>query len=284
MRLLLLLLLSVGAQAATYSPSQTISLSVNALDNSKVAKAGDTMTGALNMSGADAAIVSGSSVTASAFFGNEATMKDLGTLPDGSNVYFAPLILTETAYSAGNPGAGQFGSFISAAAEGTEASPTGLLQGDIIGWHAFKGHDGSGMSGSRAAYAAWVDSDFAPGANYAIDLGLGNVPPGVGSGLFGPGRFHLVVTSSGPVVIGNLNIGQTGFDPQAQLTLSADYNGVSLLTAGDVTVGTIIRAGGGGNTWYYCSGGANDGLLSRGNSNAGTCPAGTWTAVSYESQ
>ena len=36
---------------------------------------------------------------------------------------------------------------------------------------------------------------------------------------------------------------------------------------------------GGSVVWYYCSGGASDGLLARGNTNAALCPAGTWVAT-----
>ncbi|MCX5795123.1 MAG: hypothetical protein NTY77_06490, partial [Elusimicrobia bacterium] len=67
---------------------------ITATDTSRVARTGDTMTGALTLSGATANIISGSSVTASAFFGDGAGLTNipavaLSTLLASTNTWSA---------------------------------------------------------------------------------------------------------------------------------------------------------------------------------------------------
>ncbi|MCX5794968.1 MAG: hypothetical protein NTY77_05700 [Elusimicrobia bacterium] len=76
-------LLQIDGSGALPAVNGAALTSVSGTDSSKVAKTGDTMTGTLTLSGPTADIVSGSSITASAFFGDASHMSGL---PSGGGI------------------------------------------------------------------------------------------------------------------------------------------------------------------------------------------------------
>lgn len=87
---------------------------------------------------------------------------------------------------------------------------------------------------------------------------------------------------SGPVVGGTNALGDLGgFYPNEIVVSSATAAGGFTVNPGPLKVGPSPV------TWYYCTGstaGTFDGNIARGNSNAGACAGGTWTATLIQSQ
>jgi hypothetical protein len=68
-----------------------------------------------------------------------------------------------------------------------------------------------------------------------------------------------------------------------QIDSVGDLTSVSSVTA-SAFFGNSLTLGGGGNPWYYCSGGAGDTTLARGNTNTTICPSpGVWVMTSMSS-
>jgi hypothetical protein len=155
------------------------------------------------------------------------------------------------------------------------------------------------------------DVQFNTSGNFAADdnnffwdatnhrLGIGTNAPAVALDVRGAGAFTGLVTASSATVtnlvtagsfsgvgtaITALNASSLASGTVATGRISGSYTGITTVgTLASLTVSGTVAAGGGGNTVYYCSGstaGTFDGNLARGNSNAGACAGGTWTATS----
>ena len=128
---------------------------------------------------------------------------------------------------------------------------------------------------SSEGYLVGVDPTmFDPFANAHFQI----TGSSVGSTSGSDGNFYLNDNTTGNNVlkagVGAPNLA-IDIEPTA-VTLNAP-----VVVGSSLTVSGVISAGGGSNVIYYCSGGASDGILSRGNSNLSTCPSpGVWVATS----
>ena len=133
-------------------------------DNTKVLKAGDTMTGDLILSGPTADVVAGASVTASAFFGDGSKLTGIPSTSSISGVY-APL--------AGATFTGASGITNQAF---TATGPNGnIVSGASVTASAFFG-DGAGLTntpGEAAAYANPKTFSAVGGSTYSVTSSSG---------------------------------------------------------------------------------------------------------------
>ncbi len=173
-----------------------------------------------------------------------------------------------------------------------------------IGTYGF--YANSGTSGHSEKHYVSLRGYAEVGQQGSNDIAPGRLVVAIGRPDAGSsGRVTALWTSSGAYAVGGTNLA-SDYTPVADLEITGgpysqysklfqvSYNGTAEASitktgeanfAGGVTASTgsfsgAVSIGGGAQTMYYCNGGANAGLLGRGN--GGPCSGGSWVATSFK--